>query len=179
MDDLKKLPTDDLLASLDNRQREFLENYLTHFNGTRAAKAAGYGGPKAALQTVRALASKTLAHPTIQELLRRRWAEQAMTSAEVLARMAEIARGDIGDFLMKYRGKIRVDPDAVLGDKSFVVKRWQRTSRGESIELHDSLSALIQIGKNIGLFTERIDLNNRSAQVEVHFYMPDNGRAES
>lgn len=150
--------------ALNDRQTLFVEEYCKTFNRTQAAIAAGYS-PK----TARAIGAENLTKPDIAEAIRQRLNESAMTADEVLKRLAEIARGDLGDMLTVKGGDIVVDlAKAVTAQKTGLIKLTQKTTRttGEtviedvvtSIELHDPLTALNLIGKNHKLFIEKAEV---------------------
>lgn len=79
--------------ALTARRRAFIEQYLRDFNGTQAAIRAGYSE-----RSARVSACKILARPEVQAEIQRRLAELKMGTDEVLLRLSEQARGDIGVF---------------------------------------------------------------------------------
>lgn len=82
------------MAGLTDKQKLFVEAYLgpAQFNATKAAAAAGYKDPEQA-------GWENRQKQEIAEAIRRRLSEAAMTADEVLARLAEQARGSMEDFL--------------------------------------------------------------------------------
>ena len=68
---------------LNTRERLFVEHYLLHENGTRAALAAGYAKSGASVQ-----ASRMLDRPRIQEALHRRRANVGVETDEIVAGIA-------------------------------------------------------------------------------------------
>jgi hypothetical protein len=79
---------------LDPKEEVFLEGYLTHWNGARAAREAGYDA-KSARQTAHELLTK----PYIIAAKEERLKELRMSTDEWYARVTEHARGDLGDLL--------------------------------------------------------------------------------
>ncbi len=61
------------------------------FNATQAARLAHYKWPECA-------GHRNLHHPALQRAITRWWASKGMTADEVLGRLADQARGDIGVF---------------------------------------------------------------------------------
>lgn len=74
--------------ALSAKQQLFVNEYLQCFNATRAAIAAGYSEKTAA-----EMGYENLRKPQIAEAISRRLKETAMTSDEVIMRLAEQARG--------------------------------------------------------------------------------------
>lgn len=142
---------------LSNKQRAFIEEYLKDFNATQAAIRAGYSERSAGV-----IGSQNLKKLNISEEIKRRIEEKTMSANEVLIRLADIARSDMGDFLRFIEG-IK-DPYLDLeGAKEKgllkLVKKFKYNSDGRpEIELYDAHSALVDIGKAHGLFSDRIEL---------------------
>ncbi|NIO43164.1 MAG: terminase small subunit, partial [Burkholderiales bacterium] len=78
---------------LTNKQRAFIESYLQCWNATQAARDAKYEGNDVTLASV---GYENLRKPQIRERIKQRLNTMAMSADEVLARLSEQARGDIG-----------------------------------------------------------------------------------
>lgn len=94
-------------------------------------------------------------------LQRAKWEAEHMNEAEVLARLAQQARGSLGDF----KGVMTLD-DLEGHPFAHLVKRVRvRTSETKdgkinysfNIELHDAQSALVHLGRHHGLFTDKVE----------------------
>lgn len=81
------------MAGLNDKQRAFVEAYVRSWNATQAAIAAGYSEKTAGSQ-----GHELLKKPEIDAEIKRRLEELTMSEAEVLARLTEHARGDMGPF---------------------------------------------------------------------------------
>lgn len=153
---------------LTRRQELFVEEYLTCWNATEAARRAGYQGNDGTLRNV---ACTNLTKPNIAARVRARMAESAMRADEVLARLAAIARGDMNDF---------ADPDSLSLDlqkanargkmhllKSITITTTTRdegdkgSSQTDTIkfELYDAQRALEVLGKAHGVLSETVKVN--------------------
>lgn len=146
------------MAGLTDKQRLFVEAYLgsAKFNATQAARTAGYAGD----DNVLAVAGyDLLRNPKISELVRQRLSEAAMTADEVLARLAEQARGSMEDFLDD-SGEIDLARARERG-KLHLLKSRSVTKDGERIELYSAYDAQALIGKHHGLFVEKIDISRQ------------------
>jgi len=79
---------------MDTRHAQFIEYYLgqANWNATEAARLCGYADPKNQ-------GYRILKRPEVHQALERRVSHEAMSSAELLQRLAWIARGSLAPFL--------------------------------------------------------------------------------
>lgn len=149
---------------LPPKQRVFLEEYLRTWNATEAARIANYAHPNTQ-------GPRLLVNVRIQEAIQERLAEKAMTADEVLARLAEQARMSIAPFVFEDsiiigEGENIKAIDApglnweAIKEHGHLIKSIRGTPNGPVIELHDAQKALIHLGKNHALFTDRTQLTN-------------------
>ena len=151
---------------LTYKQKMFVEAYLETLNATESARRAKYKGNE---NTLGVIGHENLRKPKIREEIDKRLKELAMSAEEVLARLGDMARGDIGDFLtiesMSFDLSLRKAKE--LGLTHLIKKVKQRTiitqkKDGDEeenhyieIELHDSQSALEKLGRYHKLFTDK------------------------
>jgi len=145
--------------ALNDKQEAFIESYLICFNRTQAAKEAGYSAKTAGSQGARLLKNVEIAN-AISERMR----ESAMSADEVLKRLAEHARGDIGDFIHLSSDEIR------QSNRSRLIKKFTRTittttkndyesvTESLTLELYDAQAALEKIGRHHKLFTDKTEI---------------------
>lgn len=146
-----------MAEGLTTKQRAFVEAYLAcGFNATEAAKRAGYSE-----KTAYSIGWENLRKPEIGAAIRQALAERAMPADEVLARLAEHARGSIGAFLS-------TDDDGKPNGFSLSserplhnVKKVSVTDKGWSFEMYDAQAALVHLGKHHGLFSDKLELSWR------------------
>ncbi len=141
---------------MNPKQRLFVEEYLKCWNASEAARRAGYK-TKASVQGTR-----LLANDSVKEAIKARLAEKTMQADEVLTRLAEQARGEVGQYLTE-NGKL--DFAKLIADgKQHLVKSVKDTQWGLAIEFYDAQSALVHIGRHHGLFTDNVafDLSKMS-----------------
>lgn len=145
----------------------FIEEYLRDFNGTQAAIRAGYS-PKSAYS----ISSELLKNPEIAGELKRNLDERLMTADEVLKRLADMARGDMGNFLdissMSFQLDLKKAKD--LGLTHLIRRVKQRTvtavdrdgheeeTNTIEIELYDAQQALALIARYHGLLVDRSEI---------------------
>lgn len=157
-----------------NRQKVFVERYTTHWNGARAAREAGYSS-----KTAKEMAYENLTKPHIRVAIEAKLKEKAMTSDEVLARLAEIGRGTLDTFLVVGDdGFAALDFSGDAQDQVHLIKkiRSKRTRRAGTdekgkpfpwedenveIELHDPQRALELLGKHHKLFNDKLEVEHR------------------
>ena len=177
------------MAGLSPKRIAFVEEYLRTFNAADAARRAGYSE-----RTCRSIGKELLTIPYIQDAIKARLKDKAMTTDEVLTRLADQARSNIGAFFriaerwtlnpapseevvnesiefddkghQFTRYKVRavvLDVDKLLDPHySYLVKKFADTPRnGLSIELHDAQSALALIGRNLGMFKDRVEVTGK------------------
>lgn len=142
---------------LNHRQQVFVNEYVKCWNAAESARRAGYNGKS------NVIGSQLLANLSISEEIQKRVDEIKMSADEVLIRLANMARSNISDY-----AKVRTPDDlAGLGDKGQVVKKFKRrittTQSGNEyeeieLELYDAQPPLQLIGKQHGLFTDKIEV---------------------
>lgn len=165
------------MGKLTNKQRLFVELYLTLWNGTEAARQAGYSE-----HTANEQASRLLANVSVKAAVEERLAEKKATADEVLARLTSHSRGNMDDFI---GGLDRIDLDQARkrGVMPLIKKLKQRTttiskSQGEDIETHeveielyDAQAATVQLGRALGVFAAdqgpSVVVNNNLAVIGV------------
>lgn len=131
--------------TLTRKRKVFVEEYLKCWNGTKAARRAGYAHPSVQ-------ASRLLRNVKVQEVISKRLTEKSMSADEVLIRLADMARGDIRNVVdLRDDGSWSIDWAAAEG-KTHVIKSVRDTKHGLSVEMYDALSALEKIGRAHGLF---------------------------
>ena len=157
---------------LDPQHLLFVDKYFEFtFNGTKAAKAAGYSA-----KTARQQASRLLTNVNIKAEVERRLSEQAMSRNEVLARLADHARGDMRDFIDKSSRALIRHPNGNLIKKIKVTTTTTRiddnisqTEEKIELELYDAQAALVQIGRYHKLFTDKADLTSDDMPIAINF----------
>ncbi len=127
---------------LTKNQRLFVHYYLGKANGnaTEAARMAGYAWPDKS-------GPRLVGTRRISAEISKGVADAAMSAEEVLARLSEIAQGDLRPFLeQNEKGEWRFNL-AKAKRKSSIIKKV-RLSRGSTeIEIHNPLDALDKLAK--------------------------------
>lgn len=134
------------------KQKLFVDEYFnTNFNGTKAAINSGYSE-----KTAYAIASENLRKPEIIQEVDKRLKERQLSADMVLARLSEMALSNISDF-----AHVETQSDLAKLQNGYLIKkfkkRYYRKDDYEEVELelYDAQSPLINIGKQLGLFSDR------------------------
>lgn len=134
---------------MKSKRQLFIEEYLTCFNAAEAARRAGYSSRGHCSWTTGA---RLMQVPEIRAAIDARIREKTMTADEVLTRLTEQARGDVGEFVtLDKNGQIVV---TLPPGKTHLIKSITSTPSGLKIELYDAQNALQLIGKAHGIFRE-------------------------
>jgi hypothetical protein len=142
---------------LTDLQKNFIYEYVKCLKPKTAAERAGYKGNDV---TLSAVAYENLRKPRIKAEIDRFLRENAMDAVEVVSRLADQARSDMGDFA-------DIVGAADIGDhpRSRLIKKFKKrittnkhgdTFEDIELELYDAHAALVDIGKIHGLFTDRV-----------------------
>lgn len=145
-------------SKLNDRQRQFVREYLIDFNATQAAIRAGYS-PKAAT----AVASRLLTNANVSAAIeegRQRLAEKTDITAErVLAELAKIAFLDVrkafnADGSLKPIDELDDNTAAAIAGLEVAAINEDGATIGslKKIKLADKISALEKLGRNLNLF---------------------------
>lgn len=134
---------------LTEKQRIFIDEYLITFNATEAAKRAGYSK-----KTAYAIGFENLKKPDIAKKIKARLSESHMSAEEVLERLADRARFDVGEYVNDYGKLAGIDLGRLIADgHGKHIKGLKQTAKGGTVvEFYDSDKSLELIGKAHALF---------------------------
>ena len=132
---------------LTNKQFLFCEHYIQTSNATLSARLAGYSGKDD--KAYGGIGSRLLGNVSIRAYLADRYKEFAMTSDEVLMRLANIARASLTDYCDEH-GTVNWEKVAKDG---YALKSMKR---GGKLEFESKLRALELIGRAHAMFTDKI-----------------------
>lgn len=153
---------------LTDQQRLFIEQYfICGLNATEAALAVYDTTDRHVAQV---MGSENLSKPVIRARVDERLAQFAITANEVLARLAFQARGSMEEFIdesgsidilkAKKAKQLHLLKKFKCRHIEFSDKQGNETITTEiELELHDSQSALVHLGKHLGLFAADTNIN--------------------
>lgn len=166
-----------------HKQVRFVEEYLVDLNATQAAKRAGYSE-----KTASVIGVENLKKPLIAAAVAAHMAELSkkteITVERVLAEYAKLAFSDLEDFVKWKAGNISLEDSTALPEGLTACVQEVKESVAPSgtvttsIKLHDKKGALDALGKHLGMFRERVDLNIGDDGPPINIYIPDNNRGD-
>ena len=122
-----------------NKQKAFIAEYLKDFNATQAAIRAGYSK-----HTARSQGQRLLTNVDISNEIRAILAEKQMSADEALLLTANIARGDMADFMDESTLMLDLRKAKEMGKTRLIKKIKQRTvtklgknDNDDDVEIHD------------------------------------------
>lgn len=127
---------------LTGKQKKFADAYLGEalFNATKAAKIAGYSGTDITLASV---GYENLRKPQISAYIEEKLETHGMGANEVIARLAEIARGKVDDILDE-NGNFDINFARSRGKTHLIKKlKQKRTIKQKKTEVSDSMQSFL------------------------------------
>lgn len=104
---------------------------------------------------------RLLANVSIKGRIKQRLDELAMEVDEVLLRLADQARTDMGLFVVKGDDNLTLDWEKLKeAGLTHLVKSLTPTRYGTRIELHDAQAALVHLARSHGMFKDRVDITS-------------------
>lgn len=162
---------------LDNRESVFVQEYLIDLDPKRAAIAAGYSGTMAATKAYQWVSNgKTKPHvfKAIAEAMLARSDRTKITQDDVLQELRKIGFSDMrkavrwgasGEQRNDTKGEPLSSNDVVLvasdeldDDTAAAISEVSQTAQGIKIKLHDKRAALMDIGRHLGMFDDKLRL---------------------
>lgn len=160
--------------ALTAKQRRFVEEYLVDLNATQAAIRAGYSE-----KTARQMGDENLSKPDIakavQEAQAKRSERTEITQDMVLRELAKIGfadirkvvrwsntevqvvEGDDGPMTVAYHGLMLTSADEIDDDTAAAISEISQGKEGLKVKFHDKKGALVDIGRHLGMFKERVE----------------------
>lgn len=141
----------------------FVEFYLQHFNATKAALNAGYSE-----KTAFAIGHENLNKPKIQDLIKKRMSDVVMDTDEVLFRLGKMARATLADVVdIDEKGVVKLDLKKAKDNGAIhIIRSLVPTAHGLKVELHDQRGALVDIGKYLQMFTQKVDITSLGKELK-------------
>lgn len=166
-------------SALTPKQAQFVREYLIDLNATQAAIRCGYSAKTAYSQGQRLLKDVEVS-AAVEEAMAKRAERTEITADRVLQELAKLGFADIRRI---FAGGNLLDPSDLEDDIAAAVQSVEvitRRTPGEEnqvehvhkIKLADKIGALTQIGRHLGMFTDKVDANV-SGGVTVNISGPD------
>ena len=155
------------MAKLTAKQQRFIDEYLIDLNATQAAIRAGYSP-----QSAYSIGEENLKKPVIRDAIDKALAERSRRTGinqdRVLLELAKIAFVNASDVINMDEATIRGDANRedTATIASVKVKRIP-TDDGDIVErevkVYDKIKALELLGKHLGMFTDKLNVNAEMA----------------
>jgi phage terminase small subunit len=151
------------MAKLTPKQQRFVEEYLIDLNATQAAIRAGYS-PESAKE----IGCENLTKPNIKAAIDKAMAERSrrtgISQDRVLRELAKIAFVNATDVINMDDATIK--GEAKREDTAAIASVKVKTISGEDgdivereVKMCDKLKALELLGKHLGMFTDKLNVN--------------------
>ena len=157
------------LKPLSKKHQLFVDYYLQCFNATQAYLRVY---PSSTTDAARANAARLIATDNVKAEIQARLAEVHMSADEALKLQADIARGDLADFMSIGSMGFSLDLDAAreagktnlikkVSQKTIIDGKTDKETHIIDIELYDRQAAIRDVLKVHGRFTEKVELNHK------------------
>lgn len=161
---------------LTGKQQRFVEEYLIDLNVTQAAIRAGYS-EKTAYSIGHELLKKPEIENAIQKAMDKRSERTGITQDQVLAELAKIGFQDIRKAVRWGRSPIDdtsenadknglgiypielVPSEEIDDDTAAAVSEVSLTQNGVKIKMHDKQAALVSMGRHLGMFKDKTEID--------------------
>lgn len=152
---------------LTEKQQRFVEEYLIDLNATQAAIRAGYS-VKRASEIGYQLLQKTTVKNAIDKAMAERSRRTGITQDRVLRELAKVAFVNATDVINMDDATIKGDANredtAAINSvrvKTITTENGEITER--EVKICDKLKALELLGKHLGMFTDKLNVNAEMA----------------
>lgn len=161
--------------ALTPKQERFVAEYLIDLNATQAAIRAGYS-IKTADQQAHQLLKKTSVAKAIEAAQAARAARTEITQDMVLRELAKLGFANMQDYMSitkdgePFADLSKLNRDQAAAITEFTVEDFTegrgddaRDVRRVKFKLADKRAALVDIGKHIGMFKEKVELTGKDS----------------
>lgn len=147
---------------MTKKQKIFADEYLIDLNATRAYRVA-YPSVKKD-ETAAAAAARMLRNVKVQEYISERMQERQqrteVTQDMVVKELAAIAFARATDYAEVKSGTVRIkDTDALSDQQIGAISGIKEGANGIEIKLNDKEKALELLGRHLGMWNDKLDIN--------------------
>ena len=151
------------MAKLTEKQQRFIDEDWIDLNATQAAIRAGYS-----VKTAREQASQNLTKLNIQQAISEKMAERSKRTGvnqdRIVLELAKIAFVNAADVIDSDDATIKAgatadDTAAIQSVKVKVIPTKEGEGVEREIRLNDKLKALELLGKHLGMWNDKLDVN--------------------
>jgi len=148
---------------LTPKQKQFVREYLIDLNATQAAIRAGYSAKTANEQCARLLANVSI-QQAVQNAQSKRAERTEITQDWVLKRLASIVEVPLTELCgwnpsgITLRDSEGMPAEAIASIKKITERMGADGNSSLSVEQYDKMRALELIGRHLGMFSDKIDV---------------------
>ncbi len=148
------------MAKLTEKQQRFVDEYLIDLNATQAAIRTGYSAKTANEQGARLLANVSV-QQKIAEKMAERSKRTGVNQDRVVLELAKIAFVNAADVIDPESATIKegATNDDTAAIQSVKIKKGKGEGVEREIRLNDKLKALELLGKHLGMWNDKTDVN--------------------
>jgi len=148
--------------ALTAKQKKFIEEYLIDLNATQAAIRAGYS-PNTAQEQSSRLLSNVMVKNEIDKAMAERSRRTGISQDRVLRELAKIAFVNPNDVINFSDATVKMTSEENLAAIASVKVKKIPGEYGDATErevkLYDKLRALDLLGRHLGMFKDKIEIN--------------------
>lgn len=161
--------------ALTPKQERFVAEYLIDLNATQAAIRAGYSVKTAPEQASRLLMNVKVAE-AVQMAMKAREQRTEITQDRVLKELAKLGFANMQDYMsVTQEGEPFADLSKLTRDQAAAITEFTvedftegrgddaRDVRRVKFKLADKRAALVDIGKHLGMFKDKLELTGKDA----------------
>lgn len=148
-------------GKLSAKQALFVEEYLVDLNATEAALRAGYSAKSA-----KQIGTENLSKPAVAAAIEKRTKDRVerieLSQDLVVQELAKIAFANISDVASWDGAQVAVkDSESLSKTALSAVSSVAAGQYGVTLRMHDKRAALVDLGKHLGMFKEKVELEVR------------------
>lgn len=147
------------MAKLSEKQQRFVEEYLIDLNATQAAIRAGYKKSEYTDTNANKLLENTRIKEAIDKAMAERSKRTGINQDRVIEELAKMAFINIADVLDLDNARVKTDAtDEDLACIQSIKIKPNEYGTEREIKLYDKKSSLELLGKHLGMFKDKIEL---------------------
>ena len=138
----------------------FVQEYIKDLNGAQAAIRAGYS-PRSSRVTSTRLLTDVSIQESIQEHKERAAKRSQVTVDRIVEEYRRIAFANTTDGIKVIGGWVYItDTDDLTLEQQAAIAEIHQTKDGVRIKFHDKTKALDSLGKHLGMFTDKVQVEH-------------------
>lgn len=169
------------MAKLTAKQQKFVDEYLIDLNATQAAIRAGYKKTEYTDTNANKLLENTRIREAIDKSMAERSRRTGINQDRVIQELARIAFVNASDVINPEDASVK--PNALKDDLACIQSVKVKTMDGEKgssvereVRLNDKIKALELLGKHLGMFKDKVELDaDMDLNITIDYGEDDSG----